>query len=929
MDTARLAIVTSSKKRQSRQAGSKMDLLHRRHMAILFILALLTPSVHACPSGCQCSQHEVWCNGANLTEIPPNLPLDTRHLFLFNNKIFNIAEGSLSRLRNLQLLDLSMNRLTNQGLRSNELNKLNKLEELMLGHNKISTVSSSMFSGMTKLVRLYLNDNAIQSVEQNAIRNMSSLLELILSNNNMQTFPKITNSPKLQRLCLDGNKLTRLQFNSFEDLNLEELTLAGNKLTQLPKTAFRATSNLRILDISKNSFRNVPEIIRNMTSLSKLNLSVNAIASLPANLIHGMRRLKELDIHDMRLTTLAEGFIPKGVYFNVADFSGNPWRCNCAISWLYKIMRLQVGVFVKTSKVQCHQPSNMRGQSLKNVRVQALNCKSNSEGDGIADTKTEETETPHSPPTYPNTCPFMECKNGATCYMNKSRPVCRCLPGWKGLLCSDRIPSTSTTTMSTTTQKTTLPILNTPGLHFDPTTLTETSVGIFVPKINNLITVTVSKVVEGQKKNPRTFTILPRGHKYTVNGLSSGNRYRICITMRDNTNPAHVFDDTLCGEIATPGTSTTSTTTTTTNNTKKPVVVPPKTGIPSEPSSDTNQGESDNVSQVTSDEFQLFYPVLGAGLGAFVILVVVIMFYVCYRNKQKLKHANNNDSMRPPKPEFKHAQPANETEMVPMVSKQRYMQQQPAITTPMLQNGDVNYVQHPSVQAMCVSPKRVGTPPKNGSLGRSSNSGGSMIGTQVPYTVDRQRCYSTGSANGQIHQVTIEDMHCQQSPTHTTYQSNGGIYTAHSPYTTSQVPYTSSQVPYTSSHVPMLTNRNQDYVFRSHGGSVIPQESYAETAYNDRPMPSGVMPGRATSTTVNQYHLGPISATSASPACTYRPINSAAAANGYGQMPRQSQLHYTPQKHSVYPNSRIMGPETYGPSLPQAHMPAFQDTLVM
>lgn len=79
---------------------------------------------------------------------------------------------------------------------------------------------------MTKLLRLYLDNNEIQSVEQNAIRNMSSLLELKLSNNNMQTFPKISGSPKLQRLRLDGNRLSRLQFNSLVDVNLQQLTVS-------------------------------------------------------------------------------------------------------------------------------------------------------------------------------------------------------------------------------------------------------------------------------------------------------------------------------------------------------------------------------------------------------------------------------------------------------------------------------------------------------------------------------------------------------------------------------------------------------------------------------------------------------------------------------------------------------------------------------
>ena len=78
---------------------------------------------------------------------------------------------------------------------------------------------------------------------------------------------------------------------------------------------------------------------RNMTALHMLNLSGNPITSLPENLLTQLTKIKVLDLSNMKLEKLREGFIPRGVWPNTISLSDNPWKCSCDIMWITNMMR--------------------------------------------------------------------------------------------------------------------------------------------------------------------------------------------------------------------------------------------------------------------------------------------------------------------------------------------------------------------------------------------------------------------------------------------------------------------------------------------------------------------------------------------------------------------------------------------------------------
>ncbi|XP_019635146.1 PREDICTED: leucine-rich repeat-containing protein 3B-like isoform X2 [Branchiostoma belcheri] len=58
----------------------------------------------ACPAGCYCDAPDmkVSCTGADITEIPKNIPADTRFLDIGSTSITTIRKGDFHNLHNLR-----------------------------------------------------------------------------------------------------------------------------------------------------------------------------------------------------------------------------------------------------------------------------------------------------------------------------------------------------------------------------------------------------------------------------------------------------------------------------------------------------------------------------------------------------------------------------------------------------------------------------------------------------------------------------------------------------------------------------------------------------------------------------------------------------------------------------------------------------------
>lgn len=173
---------------------------------LLFSLGMGLVSGSKCPSKCQCLVQEVTCTGMQLTEYPPDIPLNTRRLYLDDNDITFLPAMDLGLLSDLVYLDCRS--------------------------NLIGEVMDYTFVGVFKLIYLDLSSNNLTSISPYGFSMLGHLVHLNISNNprlsslNRYTF---ANTSSLRYLDLRNTGLRTLDHAAFQGLlTLHTLYLSGN-----------------------------------------------------------------------------------------------------------------------------------------------------------------------------------------------------------------------------------------------------------------------------------------------------------------------------------------------------------------------------------------------------------------------------------------------------------------------------------------------------------------------------------------------------------------------------------------------------------------------------------------------------------------------------------------------------------------------------
>ncbi|XP_065145738.1 uncharacterized protein [Paramisgurnus dabryanus] len=185
----------------------------------------------------------------------PNLLI----LSLSNNSLGNetskIPPGVLLPMGNLRTLTLSHNRLTSVPLQL----PLN-LRELYLRGNRIHRLQGDIFWGEAELQVLDLSANRLtdKGLGKAALLNATRLESLNLEGNLLKQIPRHLPCT-IKTLNLEGNLISSIGKDAFISMpQLEHLGLARNKITKVAIGAFRVLPLLHQLDVSHNSLRQVP-----------------------------------------------------------------------------------------------------------------------------------------------------------------------------------------------------------------------------------------------------------------------------------------------------------------------------------------------------------------------------------------------------------------------------------------------------------------------------------------------------------------------------------------------------------------------------------------------------------------------------------------------------------------------------------------------
>ncbi|XP_030625280.1 transforming growth factor beta activator LRRC33 [Chanos chanos] len=208
------------------------------HRALLPVLVILMPaSCHPRVTACRLTQRTALCDNGQLQNIPNTLPEHIEEIFLNENLLQIIQDGSLSRYP--------------------------WLRSLSFAKNLLKTVESKVFSHTPLIESLNLADNELHHGYQQVGQSLHPL-------------------SKLRNLDLSGNKLTEdMACDLLQNLSsLEYLSLSNNLLLRLDESTFSSLYQLKELNLEKNLLYEIDGAFDHLKKLRRLNLAFNFLPCL-------------------------------------------------------------------------------------------------------------------------------------------------------------------------------------------------------------------------------------------------------------------------------------------------------------------------------------------------------------------------------------------------------------------------------------------------------------------------------------------------------------------------------------------------------------------------------------------------------------------------------------------------------------------------
>lgn len=266
-------------------------------------------------------------------------------LNLSKNRIFALQQGVFSPLKKVTIIDVSKNKVNQihrnafEGLQGN-------LKVLNLSHNLLGEIYSHTFASLTNLRVLDLSHNHIGALGYGSFGGLPNLIALYLTGNSLRELGFPASLPSLYYLQLNDNRLTSVSGLTRFARNIELLNVENNRLTNLGDVysfltqlkrlqilfyggntvrwcmggrRASAMNNLQTLDLHSSSLQSVwsqrrcLSLFDNLGLVSGLNLSFNALQSLPPGIFKGLTSVVEIDLSSNTLTYIQPDVLPKSL----------------------------------------------------------------------------------------------------------------------------------------------------------------------------------------------------------------------------------------------------------------------------------------------------------------------------------------------------------------------------------------------------------------------------------------------------------------------------------------------------------------------------------------------------------------------------------------------------------------------------------------
>lgn len=200
-------------------------------------------------------------------------------------QLTKLDEGVLRTLINLEVLDLSFNRIETVSKRA--FTMLRKLKYLSLSNNNIKDIPSGFLCQVTAIEYLELNKLSLNSYPD-------------------QSFRCKENFTKLKVMEISGSNLIDIPADALDQLPaLESLDLSNNSLKEVKKKAFSGGKMLKFLDLSHCNVSTLfPYFCDYLKHISRLYLHENNFETFDFALLEQCQTLVDLDLSSNNLSTL-------------------------------------------------------------------------------------------------------------------------------------------------------------------------------------------------------------------------------------------------------------------------------------------------------------------------------------------------------------------------------------------------------------------------------------------------------------------------------------------------------------------------------------------------------------------------------------------------------------------------------------------------
>ncbi|PSN52056.1 hypothetical protein C0J52_04547 [Blattella germanica] len=301
----------------------------------------------------------------------------------------NELAGTGKTLPKLRTLDLSGNNL--HILQPYTFRDFPELSSLNLSGNALHTISPSCFL-LPSLKVIDLRHNRLSMLKAYFFADTPSLQEIYLSNNLLSHIPSFVFERNLHVLDLSNNHIIRLEDSAFEGINISgKLNLAHNALRKMPNVALKRLGHVQRLILDANSFHTFGsgtmvglavtslsisyhkslhlihrEAFLNLVDLEELRIRSNPSLTYvhPQSLVNSPK-LKVLDLSNNALITLEQEMIQSFPDITEVHVANNSFVCHCSLSWLQNATQ---------DDVSCSQMNNGSLMSLVHLPPTTTSC---------------------------------------------------------------------------------------------------------------------------------------------------------------------------------------------------------------------------------------------------------------------------------------------------------------------------------------------------------------------------------------------------------------------------------------------------------------------------------------------------------------------------------------------------------------------------